>query len=48
MTQGALFLWYEEMKKKLFNFVHYHDSDVMMFFAVSSPKTKIRTGNSWE
>ena len=35
-------------EQKLFNFVHYHDSDVMMFFAVSNLKTKIRTGNSWE
>ena len=46
-TRSSIFVvWGNE--QKLFNFVLYHDSDVMMFFAVSSPKSQARTGNSWE
>ena len=46
-TRSSIFVvWGNE--QKLFNFVLYHDSDVVMFFAVSSPKTQVRTGNSWE
>ena len=46
-TRSSIFVvWGNE--QKLFNFVLYHDSDVVMFFAVASLKTQVRTGNSWE